>query len=207
MKLSERLLTIASFIKEGAVVADIGADHGLLSMYLVENKIAKKVFAVENKPGPFSILENNTKKYPEITISFSDGISEIPDDVDTVVIAGMGGILISNILLKNKDKLDHVKFIVIDAHRDLDVVRKTLQDLGYEFEKETLVLGAVFYNVISVRRGKSKLQPLELEFGFNIKKDPLFEEYRNHLLKQYERNYQMNNSNELKEKIERLKQL
>ncbi len=207
MKLSQRLLTIASFIKEGAVVADIGADHGLLSMYLVENKIAKKVFAVENKPGPFSILENNTKKYPEITISFSDGISEIPDDVDTVVIAGMGGILISNILLKNKDKLDHVKFIVIDAHRDLDVVRKTLQDLGYEFEKEALVLGAVFYNVISVRRGKSKLQPLELEFGFNIKQDPLFEEYKNHLLKQYERNYQMNNSNELKEKIERLKQL
>ena len=207
MKLSQRLLTIASFIKEGAVVADIGADHGLLSMYLVENKIAKKVFAVENKPGPFSILENNTKKYPEITISFSDGINEIPADVDTVVIAGMGGILISNILLKNKDKLDHVKFIVIDAHRDLDVVRKTLQDLGYEFEKETLVLGAVFYNVISVRRGQSKLQSLELEFGFNIKQDPLFEEYRNHLLKQYERNYQMNNSVELKEKIERLKQL
>lgn len=207
MKLSQRLLTIASFLKEGAVVADIGADHGLLSMYLVENKIAKKVIAVENKPGPFSILENNTKKYPEITISFSDGISEIPEDVDTVVIAGMGGILISNILLKNKDQLDHVKFIVIDAHRDLDVVRKTLQDLGYEFEKETLVLGAVFYNVISVRRGKSKLQPLELEFGFNIKQDPLFEEYRNHLLKQYERNYQMNNSLELKEKIERLKQL
>jgi len=207
MKLSQRLLTIASFVKEGAVVADIGADHGLLSMYLVENKIAKKVFAVENKPGPFSILENNTKKYPEITISFSDGISEIPEDVDTVVIAGMGGILISNILLKNKDKLHHVKFIVIDAHRDLDVVRKTLQDLGYEFEKETLVLGAVFYNVISVRRGKSKLQPLELEFGFNIKQDPLFEEYRNHLLKQYEKNYQMNNSLELKEKIERLKQL
>ena len=207
MKLSQRLLTIASFVKEGAVVADIGADHGLLSMYLIENKIAKKVFAVENKPGPFSILENNTKKYPEITISFSDGISEIPEDVDTVVIAGMGGVLISNILLKNKDKLDHVKFIVIDAHRDLDVVRKTLQDLGYEFEKEVLVLGAVFYNVISVRRGKSKLQPLELEFGFNIKQDPLFEEYRNHLLKQYERNYQMNNSYELKEKIERLKQL
>ena len=67
MKLSQRLLTLASFVKKGAVVADIGADHGLLSVYLVEEGIAKKVFAVENKKGPFSILEKSTKKYPKIS--------------------------------------------------------------------------------------------------------------------------------------------
>ena len=207
MKLSQRLLTIASFINKGAVVADIGADHGLLSIYLVENKIAKKVFAVENKQGPLSILEKNTKKYPEITVSLSDGISEIPEDVDTVVIAGMGGILISDILLKNKEKLEHVDYIVIDAHRDLELVRKTLQDLGYEFEKEVLVKEGVFYNVISVKKGSSKLSSADLEFGYNIKNDPLFKEYKAHLLEQFERNYQNNNSRELKDKIERLKTL
>ena len=207
MKLSQRLLTIASFIKDGANVADIGADHGLLSIYLVEHNIAKKVFAVENKIGPFSILEKNTKKYPKITISLSDGISAIPEDIDTVVIAGMGGILISDILNKNKDKLDHIKYIVVDAHRDLIEVRKTLNDLGYEFEKEKLVKEGLFYNVISAKKGSKKLTSEQLEFGFEIQNDPLFREYQKHLLEQYERNYQKNNSKELKGKIERLKSL
>ena len=207
MKLSQRLLTIASFVKQGAVVADIGADHGLLSIYLVQNKIAKKVFAVENKQGPFSILEKNTKKYPEITVSLSDGISAIPEDVDTVVIAGMGGILISDILRKNEEKLKGVKSIIVDAHRDLRLIRETLQNLGYEFEKEVLVKEGVFYNVMSVKKGQAKLDPVDLEFGYQIKKDPLFKEYKAHLLNQFEQNYEKNNSLELRLKIERLRQL
>lgn len=207
MKLSQRLLTIASFIKEGALVADIGADHGLLSIYLVENKHVKKVFAVENKAGPFSILEKNTKKYPEITCSLSDGISEIPSEINTLVIAGMGGILISDILKKNKDKLQSIQNIVIDAHRDLELVRKALNDLGYEFEKEVLVKEHVFYNVMSVHRGTKKLSSNELEFGYQIQKDPLFKEYQATLLDRLQKNYLKNNSNELRNKIERLEQL
>ncbi len=207
MKLSQRLFTIASLVKKGAVVADIGADHGLLSIYLVENKIAQKVFAVENKKGPFSRLEKNTKEYREITASFSDGISKIPDDVDTVIIAGMGGILVSDILIKNEEKLKNVQYIIVDAHRDLILVRQTLENLGYEFEKEILIKEGVFYNVMSVKRGQSKLAPADLEFGYHINKDPLFNEYRQALLEQYQRNYNCNNSNELAHKIERLKHL
>ena len=207
MKLSQRLLTIASFIKEGSVVADIGADHGLLSIYLIENKIAKKVFAVENKIGPFSILEKNTKNYPNISISLSDGISQIPEEVDTVVIAGMGGILISDILKKNKEKLEHVQNIILDAHRDLELVRKTLTELGYQFEKEVLIKEGVYYHVMSVSKGQTNISDNDLEFGYRINNDPLFEEYRRHLLKQFERNYKLSNSLELKQKIERLKSL
>ena len=207
MKLSQRLLTIASFIKEGALVADIGADHGLLSIYLVEKKHVKKVFAVENKVGPFSILEKNTKDYPEITCSLSDGISEIPSEIDTLVIAGMGGILISDILNKNKDKLQNIQNIVIDAHRDLELVRQTLNNLGFEFEKEVLVKEHVFYNVMSLRRGTKKLSSRELEFGYQIQKDPLFKEYQATLLDRLQKNYSKNNSIELRNKIERLEQL
>lgn len=207
MKLSQRLLTIASFVKEGALVADIGADHGLLSIYLVENKHVKKVFAVENKVGPFLILEKNTKDYPEITCSLSDGISQIPSEIDTLVIAGMGGILISDILIKNKEKLQNIGNIIIDAHRDLELVRKTLNDLGYEFEKEVLVKEHVFYNVMSTHRGEKKLSSKELEFGYQIQKDPLFKEYQASLLDRLEKNYSKNNSFELRNKIERLKQL
>lgn len=207
MKLSQRLLAIASFIKESSVVADIGADHGLLSVYLIENNIAKEVFAVENKIGPFSTLEKNTKKYPQIKVSLSDGISAIPEEVDTVVIAGMGGILISDILKKNKEKLEHVKNIIIDAHRDLELVRNTLNKLEFEFEKEVLVKENVFYHVMSTHQGKKKLTPAELEFGYRINTDPLFKEYQKNLIDRLEKNYSKNNSKELMAKIERLKQL
>ena len=207
MKLSQRLFTIASLVRKDSVVADIGADHGMLSIYLIEEKIAKKVFAVENKMGPFSNLENNTRNYPEISVSLSDGISLIPDDIDTVVIAGMGGLLISEIFLSHKEKLQYVNNIIVDAHRDLEVVRLTLQELGFEIVKETLVKEGVFYNVISAQKGHHKLSPIELEFGYKINDDPLFKEYQEHLLTQFENNFKQNNSLELKEKIERLKKL
>lgn len=207
MKLSQRLLTISSFIKEGSVVADIGADHGLLSIYLIENKIAQKVFAVENKTGPFSILEKSTKSYPHITTSLSDGISQIPEDVDTVVIAGMGGILISDILKKNKDKLNNVKYIILDAHRDLELVRQTLLELGYKFEKEVLVKEGNYYHVMSLTKGHGEISKTDLEFGYHINNDPLFNVYQSHLLNQLERNYKSSNSKELNQKIERLKSL
>lgn len=207
MKLSQRLFTLASCVKQGANVADIGADHGLLSIYLVKQGIAKKVFAVENKIGPFNSLKKNTNDYPQITCSLSDGISGIPPEIDTVVIAGMGGILISDILKKNKDKLEHVNNIIIDAHRDVEIVRKTLNDLGYELVKEVLVQEEHFYHIISAQKGLSKLTDIEYEFGYKIEKDPLFLFYKEKLLNRYEQNYSKNNSLELKDKIERLKKL
>ncbi len=207
MKLSQRLLTIASFVKENSFVADIGADHGLLSIYLIENRHAKKVFAVENKVGPFSILEKNTKNYPNITVSLSDGISQIPSDVNVVIIAGMGGILVSDILKKNKDKLKNVEQIIIDAHRDQDLVRKTLVQLGYKIEHEKIVREKVYYNVISFIKGKQELTQNDIEFGYQIKFDPLFHEYKQSLLEHYKKIYHQNNSLELKEKIERLESL
>ena len=207
MKLSQRLLTIASFVKENLFVADIGADHGLLSIYLIENRHAKKVFAVENKVGPFSILEKNTKNYPNITLSLSDGISQIPSDVNVVIIAGMGGILVSDILKKNQDKLENVQQIIVDAHRDQDLVRKTLIQLGYKIEQEKIVHEKVYYNVISFIKGRQELTQNDIEFGYQIKFDPLFNEYKQSLLEHYKKIYHQNNSLELKEKIERLESL
>lgn len=204
MKLSQRLLAIASFINKGSVVADIGADHGLLAIYLVENKIAKKVFAVENKKGPYSQLKKNTERYPNIICSLSDGLDDLPNDVDTVVIAGMGGILISDILKKNINKLKNVQYLILDAHRDLVKVRQTVQKLGYEFIKEKLVFENVFYNVMSLKKGSKRLNESDLEFGYQINKDPLFKQYKEHLLIQMNNNYQKNNSIELKMRIERL---
>lgn len=188
MKISDRLVKIASFIKKGANVADIGADHGLLEKYLLDNKIVESVFAIENKRGPYEILKNNLKDY-NVILSLSDGIEAIPSDIDTVVIAGMGGNLIVDILKKNVSKLENVEQIVVDAHKDLELVRREIVKLGYVIEKENIVLeNSIYYFVISLVKGKATYDDITYEWGLNIKRDPLFDEYRNKEIQRLSKN-------------------
>ena len=105
MFLSKRLATIQEMCPKG-VVADIGADHGKLIISLVKNNIASHGFAVENKKGPYerlvaAIEESGFKD--KITPIFGDGIEKIPDSVDTLVLAGMGGLNIVSILSKHRN--------------------------------------------------------------------------------------------------------
>ena len=182
MKISNRLKVIASFIKDNSNVIDVGADHGLLEIYLLEQNKVNSLFAVENKIGPYTILKNNLKDY-KVDLSLSDGISEMPKHVDTIVIAGMGGILISDILKAHKEKLTNVKQIVVDAHRDNRLVRENITKLGYYIEKEQIVFeNNKYYSVISFLKGHKDYSEDELEWGYNVKQDPLFEDYKKHEL-------------------------
>lgn len=182
MKISNRLKVIASFIKDNSNVIDVGADHGLLEIYLLEQNKVNSLFAVENKVGPYSILKNNLKDY-NVTLSLSDGISEMPEYVDTVVIAGMGGILISDILKAHKEKLTNVKQIVVDAHRDNRLVRETICNLGYYIEKEQIVFeNNKYYSVISFLKGHQDYNEDELEWGYKTSEDPLFKSFKEHEL-------------------------
>ena len=178
MKISDRLKTVASFIKEHANVADVGADHGLLEIYLLEQRNIDSILAIENKNGPFSILKNNLKDY-DVRLSLSDGISEIDDKVDTLVIAGMGGILISDILSSHKEKLGNIKQIVVDAHRDIELVRRTITKLGFYIEKEKIVYEKdIYYFVISFLKGHKDYSDVEYEWGYKINEDPLFSQFK-----------------------------
>ena len=213
MKISERLITIASFIDDDAFVMDVGADHGLLELYLLDNKHLKGLIAVENKKGPFQILEKAVK-HRGVTCSLSDGIETITDSVDTVVIAGMGGHLIIDILTKDKSKLNKVNKIVVDAHNDIEFVRREIVKLGYEISKEKIVHEGKFYFVISFIKGKTDYSQSEYEFGFNIKDDPNFVSYKEYELSKMESELQKAKSatkldevkiKSLSAKIERLK--
>jgi len=208
MNISERLQTIASFVDQGACVADIGADHGLLCRYLIDRKIAKSVFAVENKQGPFDILSKNVKSYSEISVSLSDGLDELPFYVDTIVIAGMGGNLISSILLKNSNKLNAVKKIIVDSHRDEDLVVSTMEKLNFVPTAMKIVQEKKFYIIIvfekqDVNHLKSDDQ-VARSFNKIITNDSLYKEYRDEKLKKLRRNYACHKSLEIKKQIERL---
>lgn len=177
-KISERLKTIGDFVHEHAHVIDVGADHGLLEKYLIDNKKVDSILAVENKEGPYNILVNNLKGY-DVQISLSDGLDEMSDDINTIVIAGMGGNLIMDILTKDVQKLNQIEQIVVDAHRDAELVRRSVTKLGYRIEKEQIVLeNGIYYFIISFVKGYTKYKDIEYEFGVNISNDPLFNQFK-----------------------------
>lgn len=168
-KLSLRLETILSIVPTSDYIADIGADHGLVSIELIKRGIAKQVFAVENKKGPYTrLIENinNNNLSNRISTSLSSGISLLPFNITTVIIAGMGGKLICDILSSQIDKLENIEYLVIDAHSDLEELRKKVVSLGYEIIEEKIIYeDKVFYEIILFKKGIISYSDDEYRYG------------------------------------------
>ena len=169
IKLSNRLKIIHDMVPQ-SVVADIGSDHGKLMIALVQSGIVTKGFAVENKEGPFERLRSNLIRYhvnDKITPLFSDGIKDITRDVETIVIAGMGGQTIVNILKAHPEKLVRVKTIIIDAHTAVPFARKEICQMGYAIADEKIVKeDDIFYEIIKfIKADKAIISDEDLEFG------------------------------------------
>jgi len=100
--ISKRLLAIAAMIRRGSTVADIGTDHGLLPIYLIERGISPKAFATDIGVSPAAVAEKNVSTAglsAQIEVRVGDGLAPVsPDDADDIVIAGMGGETIAAIL-------------------------------------------------------------------------------------------------------------
>lgn len=179
-----RIKAIGDLIESHDIVADIGADHGLLELYLVGKYEYVHITAIENKVGPFEILKTNLKGLDNIKLSLSDGLDEVSKDVDTLVLAGMGGINIRNIISRNEAKLKSIKKIVIDAHRDISLARKYIVSLGYEIKSEQIVYEKGKFYVVSefIRNKLVKYTDDELEFGYKLYNDKLWPKFRDYLI-------------------------
>lgn len=169
MKLSKRLQSIYDMVPSG-VVADVGSDHGKLIISLFENGVISKGYAIENKKGPFARLKKAIEERHlenDVIPMFSDGISELPEDVNTVVIAGMGGFNIIDILKKNRRKLKNVKTIIVDAHNAIPELRKQVCKMGYIIADEDIVFeDNIYYEIIKFIVGEvAFLDEPDIEFG------------------------------------------
>ena len=101
IKLGLRLEAVASFIRDGAKVADIGTDHGFLPIWLRKSGLASSVIASDLNPAPLATAKRNAERYKVTDIQFrlSFGLQAVdPEEVDTVVISGMSGETIVSIL-------------------------------------------------------------------------------------------------------------
>ncbi|MCD8204171.1 MAG: class I SAM-dependent methyltransferase [Coprobacillus sp.] len=175
MDLSLRLKTIYDMVPRGCV-ADVGSDHGKLIIALAENEVIPKGYAIENKKGPYSTLVSNITKAGmngKITPMFSDGISELPSDVYTLVLAGMGGATIIEIL-SLKEKLHNVSTIIVDAHSMIKEVREYIcQELGYNITDEKIIKeDDIYYEIVKFQRSERPLYSEEdYEYGPILRKE------------------------------------
>lgn len=169
-KLSKRLEVVASFIQDNTKVIDIGCDHGLLSIYLANKYKNIKIIASDvNKNALSSAIKNikTAKLQNKIETRLGSGLEVItPDEIDTVVIAGMGSNTIVGILKYSKDKLQNVNNIIIQSNTDLYFLRKNITNIGYYIEDEVLVEDKnIIYTVIKFSKGKKKYSHKELYLG------------------------------------------
>ena len=165
LPISKRLLCCASMVQSGSRVADIGTDHGYLGIYLLQSGAARHVIACDLRKDPLENARRNAKLFGvdgEMEFRLSDGLEKIlPDEVDTVVMAGMGGDLIQKILSQCPwRKREGLQFI-LQPQSAGNVLRRWLCEDGFEIQREEPVQdGHFLYTVMELRQGEpSPLTP------------------------------------------------
>ncbi|HBH2656657.1 TPA: SAM-dependent methyltransferase [Clostridioides difficile] len=195
MKLTDRLLKIASLVSDGKKIADIGTDHGYIPVYLLkEGKVPFAVLADVNK-GPLDnahkeVIQNNLLDKVDLRLGSGIEILEI-GEVEEVIIAGMGGILISELLEAKKEVAHNVEKLILQPMQAQEELRYYLLNNGYEILEEVLVREDFrIYEIIVVKyTGKNTIIEDEIYYEVGIKllenKDSLFNDFIEKKIKTY----------------------
>ena len=159
MKLPERLETIISMVPKCDTAADIGCDHAYVSIALVERGIAKRAIACDINTGPLKHAEENIRTAgveEKIETRLCDGLSGVKaGEADTVIIAGMGGMLMEKIL---DGRLKDFPNYVLSPQLDIPHFRHFLIDHGCTIEDEQMVEeDGKFYVVMQVKCNRREL--------------------------------------------------
>ena len=159
--LSARMQAVADMVSKGNQVCDVGCDHGYVSIYLIQQKIAPKVLAMDINHGPLERAKEHVEqagllKY--IVLRRSDGLAAYnAGEADTLICAGMGGRLMQRILEREQDKTESFQELILQPQSELASFRKFLRDKGYSIKQEDMILeDDKFYPIIKVVFGKEE---------------------------------------------------
>ena len=152
--LSTRLLACAEFVRPGDRIADIGCDHGYLTLYLLHNHIAQSAIAADINEMPLQCARINAEKYgysSKISFHLSDGAQNIPQDFDVMICAGMGADTIISILT-NAPWLKNTKYrLILQCQSKTPMLRKYLSDNGWRIDDEHVLRdGRFLYTVMNI---------------------------------------------------------
>lgn len=185
MQLSKRLERVADFVTEGNVLADIGTDHGYIPIYLVKEGIVPSAYAMDINKGPLERAKEHIKEemlVGRIETRLSNGLDRLHrDEADTVLIAGMGGGLIIDILKRGSNVLETVSELVLSPHSEWKEIRTYLGEAGYVINREEMLIdGGKFYVIMKAVKGEgAAYDDIELRYGRLLidEKNPVLREY------------------------------
>lgn len=186
MKISERLKSISEYVPPSSNVADIGTDHGYLLKYLLDKGQILIGFACDLNKKPLTYAKNNLKEYikaDKAQLRLGNGLEALNEDdkVDCIVIAGMGGRTMVDILEGGQNILENVKRVILAPNASWDFLREYVTKKDFKIVDEDLVLeDGRFYPIIIIEKSKGpKLTPTELFLGPKLieKKHMLLKEF------------------------------
>lgn len=166
MELSKRLKLIADKVDSVISIADIGTDHGYIPLFLLANNKCERVIAADINKDPLdkaklnAILEGVDDN---IDFRLGNGLSVLKKgEVQSVIIAGMGGNLIRDILEADIDKVDNLDYLILQPAQNPEVLREYLYTNEYEVLEEDLCSDEdKYYELFKVRRKQGENTQLD----------------------------------------------
>lgn len=164
IKLSNRLQAIADFVPQGSKVADVGTDHGFIPCWLAENNITEKAYACDINELPLSLAKKNIEENglsEQVESRLGNGLAVMePGEVDVVVIAGMGGSLMLDILDAAPRVVDRLKRVILQPNINAEAVRIWAEKNRWMIVDEELVKENDRFSMIIVMEPGRSLDPM-----------------------------------------------
>lgn len=166
VELSARMQALTDMVSRQSVVCDVGCDHGFVSIYLVQQGIAPKVYAMDVGKGPLERAKEHIKEYdmePYIETRLSDGLEALQvGEADCMICAGMGGKLMMRILKEGEEKARVMKELILQPQSEIASFRAFLRKEGYEVVRENMIYEeGKYYPMMKVVPEKKVLEKTE----------------------------------------------
>ena len=195
MELTQRLAAIAGFIPKGMVVADVGTDHALLPIYLVQTGNTPRAIATDLNEKPYlgacqAVSNRNLNNL--IDVRLGSGLGPLcPGEAGIIVISGMGGSTIISILEGSAGVLANTRRLILQPMADAGRLRLWLAGNGWRLEDEKLVReeGRIYPVLVAEPGDEPEKDMLRLELGPRLldNGDPLLEDYLDKVVSDYQK--------------------
>ena len=141
--LSKRMQALTDMVTPGTAIADVGCDHGFVSVYLVQKGICPRAIAMDVRSGPLARAEEHIRAYgltEQIETRLSDGLQQLrPGDATGMLCAGMGGRLMERILTEGRTVARGLEELILQPQSELPEFRRFLMAEGYLLEEENII--------------------------------------------------------------------
>ncbi len=194
MQLTDRLQIIADWVEKGSRTADIGTDHAYIPIWLAEHGICDYQVAGDINRDPYERAAAAVRMHKLescISVRLGSGLDILQDDdqIDTVIIAGMGAGTIIDILSEGLHSMPGVVRLLLQPMTDVSDVRLWLADNGWCLTRESLAEeNNHLYEIMMAEKGEETAEGLYLKWGPRLLEQghPLLLRYLHKLKRQRE---------------------